>query len=40
MLTQAEMRVVFVLGEVISQGNWCLNWLTAGKIPKFFMDMV
>lgn len=32
MLTQAEMLVVFVLDEFISQGS--LIRLTAGKIPK------
>lgn len=37
MLTQAETLVVFVLDEIISQGN--LIWLTAGKTPTSF-DMV
>ena len=34
MLAQAERLVVFVPGEVISQGSW--KRLTAGKIPKSF----
>lgn len=34
MLAQAEMLVVFMLDEIISQGNQSVDWLTAGKLPK------
>lgn len=36
MLAQAEMPVVFMPDETISQGSL---WLTAGKMPKSFLDM-
>jgi len=34
MLAQAEMLVVFVPGQFISQGSWAHARLTAGKMPK------
>ncbi len=36
MLAQAEMPVVFVLDETISQGSH--TRLTAGKIPTFLIE--
>ena len=38
MLARAAMPVVFVPGEKISLGS-SLGLLTAGKMPKSFMDM-
>jgi hypothetical protein len=35
MLAQSVMTVVFVPGEVISQGSLVHTGLTAGKTPKF-----
>jgi len=37
MLTQAVMLVVFVLDEIISQGN--LMRFTAGRTPTSILDM-
>jgi hypothetical protein len=36
MLARTEMSVVFVPGEVISQGSRAIARLTAGKMPKSF----
>lgn len=36
MLAQAEMPVVFVPGETISQGSRLIRRLTAGNMPKSF----
>jgi hypothetical protein len=37
MLTQTAMFVVFVLDEIISQGNQTY-WLTAGQLPTFIIE--